>query len=72
MRGREKRCLWTAAGWAVILTILAPHSLLAQAKAQFWREGPLLAERSSGLVRLNQSLTQLVALVQPAVVQIGV
>ncbi len=72
MRGREKSCLWTAAGWAVILTILAPHSLLAQAKAQFWREGPLLAERSSGLVRLNQSLTQLVALVQPAVVQIGV
>lgn len=62
-----------AVGACVIaLACLVLNPLLAHAKAGFWREGPLLAESNSDLTRLNRSLTQLVALVQPAVVQIGV
>lgn len=62
-----------AVGASVIaLACLVLNPLLAHAKEGFWREGPLLAESNSDLTRLNRSLTQLVALVQPAVVQIGV
>lgn len=72
MRGRGRSCLWAATAWAAVVTSLALGPLLAHARERFWREGPLLAERNSDLARLNRSLIRLAALVQPAVVQIGV
>ncbi|MFQ5848437.1 MAG: trypsin-like peptidase domain-containing protein [Candidatus Methylomirabilales bacterium] len=72
MSARGKGGLRAVTTWAVVLTCLVLSPVLAHAKDQFWREGPLLSEQSSDLVRLNRSLTQLVALIQPAVVQIGV
>ena len=72
MNARRMCRIWAAAAGAAILAGLVTGPLLAQAKEQFWREGSLLAEPSSDLVRLNQSLTHLVTLIQPAVVQIGV
>ncbi|MEE9522511.1 MAG: Do family serine endopeptidase [candidate division NC10 bacterium] len=72
MNARRTCRIWAAAAGAAILAGLVTGPLLAQAKEQFWREGSLLAEPNSDLVRLNQSLTHLVTLVQPAVVQIGV
>ena len=72
MRGRRRSCLWLAAALAVNLTYLGPGAFMARAEDQFWREEPLLAERDSDLVRLSRALTQLAALIQPAVVQIGV
>lgn len=72
MIGRGKSCLWLAAALAIVLAYLGPGSLLAHAEEQFWREGSLLAERNSDLARLNRSLSQLAARIQPAVVQIGV
>lgn len=63
---------WAAAAWAIALACLVSNPLLAHARSQFWREGPLLEKSNSDLVRFNRSLTQLAALVQPAVVQIGV
>ncbi|MFQ5989021.1 MAG: Do family serine endopeptidase [Candidatus Methylomirabilales bacterium] len=72
MRRRGRSCLWLAAAWIGVLSYLGPGTLLAYAEEQFWREGSLLAEQDSDLVRLNRSLTQLAARIQPAVVQIGV
>lgn len=60
----------TAACVAVIF--LAANPIRAEARDQFWREGAPAADPSSDLARLNQSLTQLVTRIQPAVVQIGV
>lgn len=61
-----------AAAWIGVLSYLGPGTPLAYAEEQFWREGALLTEQDSDLVRLNRSLTQLAARIQPAVVQIGV
>ncbi|MFQ5802462.1 MAG: Do family serine endopeptidase [Candidatus Methylomirabilales bacterium] len=72
MRRRGRSYHWLAAALAVSLTTLGSSAFLAHADEQFWREGPLLAERNTDLGRLNRSLTQLAALIQPAVVQIGV
>ncbi len=72
MSERGKRCLWVVAAWAGILTCLVLNPQRAHARERFWREGPLVAERNSDLIRLNRSLIQLAAVVQPAVVQIGV
>jgi serine protease Do len=55
-----------------MLACLAVGLHLVHAQKPFWREGGLVDEPSSDLARLNRSLTQLAALIQPAVVQIGV
>ena len=65
-------CLWSVAGSAAVVAWLVLAPAPAQAEKRFWREGGLLAEPSAELIRLNRSLTQLAARVQPAVVQIGV
>lgn len=72
MNKRGRRCLWAVVPWVVILTCLTIVPLLARAEERFWREEPLLSEGNSDLSRLNRSLTQLAALIRPAVVQIGV
>ena len=72
MNNKGRRCFWAIAPWVVILTCLTITPLLARAEERFWREEPLLSEGNSDLSRLNRSLTQLAALIRPAVVQIGV
>ncbi|MFQ5882062.1 MAG: Do family serine endopeptidase [Candidatus Methylomirabilales bacterium] len=72
MSGRGRSSRWGVAAWAAVLICLVPSVLLARAQERFWREGTLLTERDSDLLRLNRSLTKLAALIQPAVVQIGV
>ncbi len=72
MRARGINRVWVAAAGIATVACLALDPLMAQAGERFWREGSQLTEPSSDLVQLNQSLTQLVTVVQPAVVQIGV
>lgn len=72
MSRRGRRTLWLATALALSLTYAGSGALIGHADEAFWREGPLLAERDTDLLRLNRSLTRLVALIQPAVVQIGV
>lgn len=72
MRRRGTRCLWLATALAIGVTYAGPGTFISHAQDPFWREGPLLAEMDTDLVRLNRSLAQLAALIQPAVVQIGV
>src|SRR3989304_4517251 len=71
MRRRRRYRLWVAAS-AAMLACLAVGPHLAHGQKPFWREGGLVDEPSSDLARLNRSLTQLAALIQPAVVQIGI
>ncbi|MFQ5656937.1 MAG: Do family serine endopeptidase [Candidatus Methylomirabilales bacterium] len=72
MNRRERPRFWGAIAWTVFFTCLTMVPPLARAEKRFWREGPLLSERNSDLTRLNRSLAKLAALIQPAVVQIGV
>lgn len=72
MSGKGMRCLWLAIALAIGVTCAGSGTYINHAKAAFWGEGVLLGEHDTDLVRLNRSLTQLVALIQPAVVQIGV
>lgn len=72
MRARSINRVWAGVAAVGILACLAFGPVPAQATEPFWREGALLTEPNADLVRLNQSLTQLVRVVQPAVVQIGV
>lgn len=68
---RVRRVLAAAAG-VVTLVCLVLDPFPAEAKKQFWREETQRAEPNPDLARFNQSLTQLVTLIRPAVVQIGV
>lgn len=72
MKTRRRCAVWALAAWMTTVVCLVLNPLSAEATKQFWREGSSLSEPSSDLARLNQSLTQLVTLIQPAVVQIGV
>ncbi|MCI0482993.1 MAG: Do family serine endopeptidase [candidate division NC10 bacterium] len=71
MGRRSRYCLWGAAS-AAMLACLAGGPVLVHGQKPLWHEGSLVDEPSSDLARLNRSLTQLAALIQPAVVQIGV
>jgi len=68
----RRKCRLRVGASAAMLACLAVGLHLAHAQKPFWREGGLVDEPSSDLARLNRSLTQLAALIQPAVVQIGV